>query len=45
MERNAAGRDWHVDITLKDLKTVEKDPERVKTWITLTREVIDEVFG
>jgi len=35
----------HVDITLKDVETVEKDPERVKKWVALTREVIDEVFG
>jgi hypothetical protein len=40
-----ACKDCHVDITLKDVETVEKDPERVKKWVTLTREVIDEVFG
>ena len=34
----------HVDITLKDVETVEKDPARVKNWIALTRQVIDEVF-
>jgi hypothetical protein len=34
-----------VDITLKDVETVEKDPERVKKWVTLTREVIAEIFG
>ena len=38
-------KDCHVDITLKDVETVEKDPERVKKWVTLTREVIAETFG
>lgn len=40
-----ACRDCHVDITLKDVETVEKDPRRIKNWVALTREVIDEVFG
>jgi len=40
-----ACRDGFVDITLKDVETVGKDPNRVKDWVTLTREVIDEVFG
>ena len=40
-----ACRDSHVDITLKDVETVEKDPERVKNWVAVTRSVIDEVFG
>jgi hypothetical protein len=40
-----ACKDCHVDITLKDVETVEGDPERVRHWIALTREVIEEVFG
>ena len=40
-----ACRNTHVDITLKDVETVQSDPERVRTWVTITREVIDEVFG
>jgi hypothetical protein len=40
-----ACRDCHVDITLKDVETVGGDPERVKNWVRVTREVIDEVFG
>ena len=40
-----ACKECHVDITLKDVETVEKDPERVKKWVTLTREAIDEAFG
>lgn len=37
-------RECHVDITLKDVETVEHDPDRVKRWVALTRQVIDEVF-
>jgi len=40
-----ACRDCHVDITLKDVETVERDPQRVKNWVALTREVIDEVLA
>ena len=40
-----ACRDSHVDITLKDVETVERDPQRVKNWVAVTRSVIDEVFG
>ncbi len=43
--RGDACRDCPVDITLKDVETVENDPERIKKWVALTREVIDEVFG
>ena len=37
--------DCHVDITLKDVETVEKDPRRVQDWVAITRDVIDNVFG
>ncbi|MCA1808737.1 MAG: hypothetical protein LC725_04680 [Lentisphaerae bacterium] len=40
-----ACRNCHVDITLKDVQTVENDPERVRQWVQLTREVIDTVGG
>ena len=40
-----ACRDCHVDITLKDVETVQGDPDRVRQWVRLTREVIAEVFG
>ncbi len=40
----AACRGTHVDITLKDVETVEGDPRRVKRWVELTRQVIDEVL-
>ncbi len=40
-----ACRGCHVDITLKDVETVEKDPSRVKNWVALTRAVITEVHG
>ena len=36
-----ACRGCHVDITLKDVETVGRDPERVKNWVTLTRDVIE----
>ena len=35
----------HVDITLKDVETVQGDPTRVPRWVRLARQVIDEVFG
>ena len=40
-----ACRDCHMDITLKDVETVQGDPDRVPKWVTITREVIDKVFG
>lgn len=40
-----ACRESHVDITLKDVETVQRDPERVKNWVAVTRSVVDEVFG
>jgi hypothetical protein len=36
-------RDCHVDITLKNVITVEHDPQRIRKWVELTREVVDEV--
>ena len=40
-----ACRDCHVDITLKDVETVEGDPERVRTWVSFVREITDDVYG
>jgi hypothetical protein len=40
-----ACRDSHVDITLKDVETVQGDPNRVGKWVEITRQVIDEVFN
>ena len=40
-----ACRHCRVDITLKDVETVESDPDRVRDWVGLCREVIDDVFG
>jgi len=34
----------YVDITLKDVETVEGDPERIKKWVVLVRNVIDEIW-
>ena len=39
-----ACRGLHVDITLKDIETVENDGTRVREWVRITREVIDEVW-
>jgi 5S rRNA maturation endonuclease (ribonuclease M5) len=33
----------HVDVTLKDVETVQGDHERVRQWVRITREVIEEV--
>ena len=35
----------HVDITLKDVETVQGDPNRVHDWVMITRQVIEEVYG
>jgi len=40
-----ASRNCHVDITLKDVETVQGDPERIGNWTRITREVIDEVWN
>jgi len=40
-----ASKDCHVDITLKDVETVQGDPDRIRNWVILTRQVIDEVYG
>ncbi|HUT22722.1 MAG TPA: hypothetical protein VM492_00100 [Sumerlaeia bacterium] len=36
-----ACRDCHVDITLKDVETVQGDPTRVRRWVEIAREVLD----
>lgn len=35
----------HVDITLKDVETVGNDPDRVRNWVAVTREVIGDLYG
>lgn len=40
-----AARHCHVDVTLKDVETVQGDPDRVRRWTAVTRRVIDEVWG
>ncbi len=35
----------HTDITLKDVETVQRDPQRVRNWVVLTRRIIEEVYG
>jgi len=41
----AACKRCHVDITLKDVETVQGDARRVREWVRLTRQVVDEVWG
>lgn len=36
-----ACRNGHVDITLKDVETVQGDPNRVRQWVKIAREVIE----
>lgn len=38
-----ACRHCHVDITLKDVQTVQGDPERVRRWVAITREELDAI--
>jgi hypothetical protein len=38
-----ACRNNRVDITLKDVETVEGDPDRVRNWVRLVREVIADL--
>jgi hypothetical protein len=35
----------YVDITLKDVETVQGDTERVRKWVATTRAVVNEVLG
>lgn len=39
-----ACRECHVDITLKDVETVQNDPARVLRWVEITREIIGELW-
>ena len=40
----AACRECHTDITLKDVETVQGDPTRVRDWVRITREAIEEML-
>ncbi len=35
-----AAKHCHVDITLKDVETVQSDPDRVRNWVIITRQVL-----
>lgn len=39
MERT---RGCHVDITLKDVETIENEPERLAAWVRIVRDITDE---
>jgi hypothetical protein len=34
-----------VDVTLKDVETVQGEPERIVRWVQVVREVVAEVWG
>ena len=38
-----ACRGCHVDITLKDVETVERDPDRIRQWVAIAREVTEGI--
>jgi hypothetical protein len=38
-------RNSYIDITLKDVETVQGDPERMRKWVALTRDLIAEQWG
>ena len=38
-----ACKECHIDITLKDVETVEFDPKRVRRWVEITRELIEDL--
>jgi hypothetical protein len=40
-----ACRHCRVDVTLKDVETVQGDPSRLSRWVAIAREVIEDVFG
>jgi hypothetical protein len=45
LERDlSACRGCHVDLTLKDVETVEGDPERVRRWVGLARSIAEAVL-
>jgi hypothetical protein len=37
-----AAQDCHVDITLKDVQTIENEPWRLREWVQVVREITDE---
>lgn len=41
----AACRGGHVDITLKDVHTVQGDTQRVRRWVEITKEVAEEALA
>lgn len=38
-----AAKGCHIDITLKDIQTVENQPERLREWVRVVREVLDNM--
>lgn len=45
LERDlSACRGCHVDLTLKDVETVEGDPERIRNWVRLARGIAESIL-
>ena len=41
-EAMEAAKGCHVDITLKDVQTIEHEPSRLREWVEIVREITDE---
>jgi hypothetical protein len=41
-EAMEASRGCHVDITLKDVQTIEREPWRLREWVQIVREITDD---
>ena len=41
-EAMEASKGCHVDITLKDVQTVQYHPENLREWVKIVREITDE---
>jgi len=41
-EAMEASKGCHVDITLKDVQTIEHEPWRLREWVQIVREITDE---
>ncbi len=40
----AALRGCHIDVTLKDVETVQRDPERIRGFVQIVRQIIEEFW-
>jgi len=42
--QTSPGYAGHANITLKDVKTAGREPDRIRRWMQLTRQVIDALY-